>query len=353
MVSTRVMHLLSTGGFSGAENVACQIIEMFRACHGIDMVYCSPDGAVRETLRERAVPYYPIGRLSYRAVSQAVRDYKPSIIHAHDIRASVIAALFANRRIRVVSHVHCNHDDMNYLSTKAILFCLCARRFQRIIWVSDSALNNYRLKRMLPERSLVLRNIVSREPLLDRVSLDSGSYSYDCVYIGRITYQKNPQRLLRVFKTVLEKAPSSRMAIVGDGDLRQEAERLAIDLGIQDNVDFLGFLRNPYKILQSSKVMVMTSRYEGIPISALEAMALGVPIVSTPTDGLLDVVEDGVTGFLSDDDAILTERIVEIISDEGRRATMSAAASSRVDKINDLSEYRARLSDVYRLCEAG
>lgn len=61
---------------------------------------------------------------------------------------------------------------------------------------------------------------------------------------------------------------------------------------------FGGFRKNPYKILKNSQVMIMTSRWEGLGMCALEAMALGVPVVSTPTGGLCEIIEDGKNGFL-------------------------------------------------------
>ncbi|MDO4568696.1 MAG: glycosyltransferase family 4 protein [Clostridia bacterium] len=73
------------------------------------------------------------------------------------------------------------------------------------------------------------------------------------------------------------------------------------------------------KLLHDAQVMIMTSDHEGTPMVALEAMALGVPIVSTPTDGLKDLIDDGRTGFLADDDSVLAGRLIELSEDEQLR----------------------------------
>ena len=69
-----------------------------------------------------------------------------------------------------------------------------------------------------------------------------------------------------------------------------------------------GYMSNPYKALKSAKVFLMASRYEGTPMSVLEAMALGVPVVSTPVDGIADVVEPGINGYLEEEDDALAEK---------------------------------------------
>lgn len=68
-------------------------------------------------------------------------------------------------------------------------------------------------------------------------------------------------------------------------------------LALENSVSFLGFQKKPLKMLQDAKCMLMTSRWEGLPMSALEAMALGVPLVCTPTDGLNALITEGETGF--------------------------------------------------------
>lgn len=80
---------------------------------------------------------------------------------------------------------------------------------------------------------------------------------------------------------------------------------------------------------------------------ALEAMALGVPIISTPTDGIAVLVDDGVNGFTSDEDQLLAEKIVDVCTNEELRKRLSAAAKEKARTINDKDEYRMKLLDSY------
>ena len=124
-------------------------------------------------------------------------------------------------------------------------------------------------------------------------------------------------------------------------------QQFAEQLKIIDNVKFLGFMSNPYKLLYSSKLMIMTSKWEGTPMCALEAMALGVPIVSTPTDGLCELVNDGKTGFLSSDNAVLSEKCIEIIKDAGLRQTLSENTLKKAEELLLIPVYKAALDAEY------
>ena len=81
---------------------------------------------------------------------------------------------------------------------------------------------------------------------------------------------------------------------------------------------------------------------------ALEAMALGVPIVSTPVDGLKVLIDDGENGYLSDDDSEIAEKLFSIISDASLRARMSEYTLKKAKEINDVEAYRARLLEQYK-----
>ena len=88
----RILHILTSNRFSGAENVVCQIIGMMKDEPDVEMRYCSPDGQIREALAEREITFAPISELSVSEVKRAIKETKPDIIHAHDMRASFVAA---------------------------------------------------------------------------------------------------------------------------------------------------------------------------------------------------------------------------------------------------------------------
>lgn len=342
----RIIHLLESSRFSGAENVVCQIIGMVEKNEDIEMVYCSRDGQIREALSERNIQFAPIINLTVKEVKRIIKEYKPDIIHAHDMRASFVAAL-ACGKIPFISHIHNNSFDSRGISLKAIAYLCAGIKAKHIFWVSDSSYNGYFFHRFLRNKSEVLYNIINIDDLYSKMELDKNEYNYDVVYLGRLTEPKNPKRLMKVFKKLTEMIPNVRIAVIGTGELEAEIQEEAKRLELSSNVTFLGFQNNPYKILHDSKLMIMTSLWEGTPMCVLEAMSLGVPVVSTPTDGVMAVVKDKSTGVLSDDDKTLVEACCRIISDSQLRNEMSNNSRERAVELMDMLKYKKRLINIY------
>ena len=137
------------------------------------------------------------------------------------------------------------------------------------------------------------------------------------------------------------------MAIVGAGELEAETKQLISDKKLEGNVAFLGFNSNPYKILHDAKLMIMTSRWEGTPMCALEAMALGVPIVSTPTDGLKELVTTGETGYLCETDDELVEACISVVEEAAKQVRLSENSAQKAQEIMCIEAYKKRISASY------
>lgn len=342
----KILHLLSSSSFSGAENVACQIISMFNCDNNFEMIYCSPNGPISSSLKERGIKFLPLQRFNFKFIKKAVYEYNPDIIHAHDVSASIYAAMLP-KKYAVISHMHVNNKDMSKVSFKSIIYKFSCKRYKHIFWVSTSAYNNYRFRNDIVEKSSVLYNIIDKSSLYERLNNDDNSYNYDIVYVGRLTYQKNPERLIDIIRLVFDKYPALKVAIVGNGDLLQSLKKYVETKGLLNVVDFLGYKENPVKILKSSKLMIMTSRFEGTPMIALEAMCLGTPVVSTPTDGMVDLIKNSVNGYLSDDDTQLAEYSLAIIQNDILRSELSAASIKMYDKYCNICSYKKAICNSY------
>ncbi len=344
----RVLHLLQSDRFSGAENVVCQIIGMVKNVPGMEMAYASRDGQIRQVLEERGIPFFPMSQLTVSEVKRVIAAYQPDVIHAHDMRASFVATR-ACGRIPLVSHIHNNAFDSRGVSAKSIAYLLAARKAKHIFWVSRSSFEGYAFHKLFKKKSSVLYNVIDVEALYTRMQEDTNTYDYDIAFVGRLSYPKNPERLINILEMVVAKRPQTKVAVVGTGELDDVVRERIREKGLDKNVSMLGFNPNPLKLLHDAKLMIMTSRWEGTPMCALEAMALGVPIVSTPTDGLCELVEDGVNGYLSANDEGLVTGILRLLEDTDLRQRMSAETYDRAIRYNDLRVYRDRLLKVYGL----
>jgi glycosyltransferase involved in cell wall biosynthesis len=340
----KILHVLSTNRISGAENVVADICMMFDGIY--EMAYCSVNGPIKESLEDRGVKFIPLEKMSTLQVRKVIKEYKPDIIHAHDVRATVIATLVSGN-IPVISHLHVNSDTMSRITIKSVLYLLSTMKVKRIIVVSKSCINEYAFKNNIKNKTIVLKNIIYLNRINKLIDRDVNDYDFDFVYLGRLNYQKNPQRIAKVSANVLKKCPNAKFGIIGQGELKEEMEKIFGNEGVLNRVIFTGNLPYPYKALKNAKCMLMCSRYEGLPIAALEAMALGVPIVSTPVDGMRDIINHNETGILSSENEELINSVIRLLSDERLYKNMSSLSRKRFQDLNDENYYKEKLKSIY------
>ena len=137
------------------------------------------------------------------------------------------------------------------------------------------------------------------------------------------------------------------IAIIGDGPLLLEIKESIAAKKLDKNIKCLGFVENPLKILAQAKLLILTSNWEGTPICVLEAMALGVPVVSTPTDGIVELIQNDISGFTSWDNVLLAKKINEYVLDENKREKLSQNIINKFNEINNIQEYKHQLLHYY------
>ena len=166
---------------------------------------------------------------------------------------------------------------------------------------------------------------------------------------GRLVVQKNYPLMLRAFAWVNTSIPC-RLMILGEGKEREPLAKLASGIGLDGNVEFLGFQRNPFKYMARSDIFVLSSLTEGFPWVILEAMTCGIPVVSTRCpSGPDEIITDGVNGLLVpvDDEKALSEAILRLLNDGGLAAGIARAGQERSKdfRVSEIvSEYESVLS---------
>lgn len=155
------------------------------------------------------------------------------------------------------------------------------------------------------------------------------------VTVGRLEPQKNQAMLIKAFAQIHERFPAYRLEIYGEGSLRGELEGLIREEKLEDAVSLMGYTKDVLEAISTASLFVLPSDYEGMSNALIEAMAIGLPVVSTdhPIGGARMVIDDGVNGKLvtvGDRDA-LVQAVCEILAD-GRR---SAALSQNAVQINE------------------
>lgn len=168
--------------------------------------------------------------------------------------------------------------------------------------------------------------------------------------LGRLGQRKGTYDLLEAAARLRADGLDFRLRLGGDGELEQ-ARRRAVELDLADRVDFLGWVSGAAKEaeLQHASVFALPSYNEGLPMAILEAMAAGLPVVSTPIGGIPDAVRDAVDGYLvkpGDIDA-LTRRLGELLGDSNLRMRMGQSARQRAIQLFSADAVLPRLESLY------
>jgi glycosyltransferase involved in cell wall biosynthesis len=155
--------------------------------------------------------------------------------------------------------------------------------------------------------------------------------------VGRLTPAKDFPTLLRAFARVRQ-VRAVRLVILGEGELRGTLEALVRDLGLEDSVSLPGFVQNPYAYMARAKLFVLSSAWEGFGSALVEAMACGLPVVSTDCGGPSEILEGGMYGRLVPvgDPQALAEAILTALVEPPQADLLRARAEDfSVEKIAD------------------
>jgi glycosyltransferase involved in cell wall biosynthesis len=271
------------------------------------------------------------------------RRLRPHVVHTHTAKAGFLGRLAARAAgVPVILHTYHGHVLSGYYSqakTRALQLMErgLARLSDQLIAVSDRVQDDLVQFGVAPaERFRVVPLGLDLAPLFD-VSAQRGVLRRELGValnaplvgiVGRLFPIKNHALFLDAAARLLAEQPDARFVIVGDGALRGELEARAEQPDLAGRVYFTGWRHDLATIYADLDVLAVSSRNEGTPVSAIEAMAAGCAVVATRVGGLPDLIADGRTGTLvpADDPTALSAAIGETLTDPvGSRAIRAAA----------------------------
>ncbi|MEZ7171859.1 glycosyltransferase [Sporosarcina sp. OR05] len=339
----KVLHVLSSNDFAGAENVAMCIIS--NMSDSFECAYASPIGGIKDNLASRGIRYIPIQNFSYFQIHKVIKEWKPDIVHAHDFKAT-IKCLSLFRTIPVVSHIHQNPTWLRKIRIHSILFFLACYQLAKIIVVSPAIKETTFLSRFFKHKTEVISNIVDRNWITQRAQLETGAEN-DIAFIGRFEDVKDPLRFINIVAEVVKELPNLNVIMMGGGTLEERCKKAIRVKKLEGTIDVRDFLDNPYPLLKSAKMLVMTSKSEGLPMVAIEALAFGKPVLVPRLNGIENIV-DASCGFICNSDQDFVKNIVGLSTSTEKYKDMSLAASKRAAEICDMDLYRKQVEQVYR-----
>lgn len=261
-------------------------------------------------------------------------------------------------RVPVALHLHAGRYPDYYRTQCGPLARLAMRfafdRAQAVIVVS-AALQAW-VRTVSAQRHVpVLHNPVllpSREPGLEQRPRAPATL----VFLGHIDAAKGCHDLLHAMRSIVAAVPETRLMLCGDGQ-RDEAIALAAALGLENSIELPGWVdaRERAALLDMATVFILPSHAEGLPMSLLEAMAHGVPVIATAVGGIPEAVRDGVEGLLvaPGDTAALARAVLDLLGDPDARTRLGAAARERARSEFSSTRMIATLEDLYEKLAAG
>lgn len=283
MQKTKVLHLLSSNKYSGAENVVCTIIEN-QYNDNFDMYYASPDGPISEVLKKRKIKFIPLKKMNINNVKKTINENQFDVIHAHDFKASFIVACSGYNK-RIISHLHHNPPFIKYWNLWTLLYKIVNKKFYKVAVVSAPVLDNSIFKNYIEKKTFVLGNVVDKDRIVE-LSKEYKTQKYDLTFFGRLVSLKRPLLFLEIVCELKKDNPNIKASLIGDGDLYEDCFKYIKENNLENSVALFGFKSNPFPIIKNSKFVIMPSLHEGMPMSAIETLCLNVPLLNSGAGGL-------------------------------------------------------------------
>lgn len=271
-----------------------------------------------------------------------IRREKPSVVHTHTAKAGAlgrVAAILAGVPIRIHTfHGHIFEGYFNKFYVRLFLFIerLLAFFTKYILVVSEAQRNEIieRYKVTKPKKVRVIPLGLELESLFS-IQMCNGNFrrqmnirgdSTVIGIIGRLVPVKNHRMFLDAVKRLSVYSDNSvnanyKFLIIGDGEERRRLEEYAKTLGLDGNVIFCGWWEDMVEVYSDLDIVALTSLNEGTPLTLIEALAAGRPVVATNVGGVADVVRDGVNGYLvpSGDVESFSQRLADLLRDSQKR----------------------------------
>ena len=167
--------------------------------------------------------------------------------------------------------------------------------------------------------------------------------------VGRLSAQKDPLAFVEGAARVVKMCPKAQFVMVGEGPLRDAVVAHARELGVDGHLHLTGWRADAAALMRAADLVTLTSRWEGMPHTLLEAMACSRPVVATAVNGCPEVVAQGTSGFLvpPGDVASWAGRVVELLRDSEMRARMGKAGRERVEEAFSLEGVVSRIEEMY------
>lgn len=347
----RVLHIIDSFGMGGAQEVTLNLLK--HTDHNLfepEVACLYGKGTYWEKYKRLGIPVHSLSPFKFiplyiPALFFKCLGRKYDIVHTHLIASNLIAKPIAALTLIPLRFNHDHSNDYYRYKQKIRLWgdMLMNKLSSHIIAVSSST-RDFLLKwENIPENKITVvingvdierfypqgekRNHAIEKWGLPRNKIIIGG-------VGRLHFSKNYRLFLNIAANILLKRNDVHFAIAGNGPDENDLKRLASKLGISSHVSFLGYIRDMTEFYPVMDIFLLTSRYEGTPMTVLEAMACRIPVIAPALDGIIEVLKDGKSAMLCKEgnDKEFIEKLSLLINQPELSATLATKAYEDVQK---------------------
>ncbi len=367
-VKTKVVHLIASHKIGGAERLLlafAQAIDLNRF-DVVLAIFVRPEydnDILWKEAEKLKIPLEPVVIRSafdfnqLRDIEAIIRKHKPAVLHTHGYKTNILAFLFAKRfNIKVISTVHgWLHADRLITRFLNQVNLLCLRRFDNIIAVSEAVKTGLEKCGIPAAKITVIKNIPAFSSggpsaagsVKDKLGISPQAKLVG--FIGRLEKVKGGAQFIDAALSALETRKDLHFLLIGDGSQKPVLEEMVEKSGQQSHFHFTGYLSDPTEAFNSLDLYVLSSLDEGIPLTLLEAMSFGIPVIATKVGGVPEVITNGLNGILlpPDNAPAMAAAIVNILAGDADRNKMVATAKKDIAMKYDVRTWIAKIEKLY------
>jgi len=354
----KVLNLINSIDVGGAESLLVNFVSELRKDKYLDLEICTlyRSTFLNEKIEKTDVPYWELNlKFKYDLMGvlklvKLIRKRKYDIVHVHlfpSAMFSAIASFFVPKNVKFVFTEHSVYNRRRSSKIFKLLDIFIYNRYSKIICVSNQVRLN--LIKWLPKLEEKIDIIFNGTPFIESEE-DQFLKQYDILFVGRLERIKGVETLIEAINIInLRYDKVVRVAIVGDGSFRKQLEEIVKRLKLNDYVKFLGTRKDINELMKSSRIFVLPSNWEGLPMAILEAMSMRLPIVATDVGGIPEIIKDGENGLLVPprDSRILAKTIFQLLIDKNLQTRLTQSAYKKVRKEYSIQNYIKNTLNLY------
>lgn len=355
----KIVQIIPTLNLAGAERM-CETLSIELKRKGNDVIVVSlfsVETPLTRNLKSSGIDVIFLNKKSgfdFSIIIKLIKlfnKYKPDVVHTHinSLQYTCIAASVC----KVKAKVHTMHNLAEKEATPIkqhfynfAFHCLNVYPISLSDEIQESVIRRYRLEK---KHTPIIYNGIDLNKCIMKTSYES-QMPFTIINIGRLTKQKNQLLILDVVEKLLDSCDDIVVKIYGSGELQEMLEQEIVKRKLEKRVILCGLTNDVYTALNHSDIFLFTSKYEGMPMTLIEAMTTGLPIVSTNVGGVPSMIDDGIDGLLTGfDSENIADRINELYLDENLRRQIGENAHAKAMRKFSSVGMCDRYLDVYKM----